>query len=60
MINFAPETHKEILKLLEWGKENHKIVSGISDFVLSMKWLDLEQMKKDEIADNNWEIHELV
>ena len=60
MINFAPETHKEILKLLEWGKENHKIVSGISDFVLSMKWLDLQQMKNDEISDNNWDIHELV
>jgi hypothetical protein len=50
LINFSPEKHKEVLELLEWGKENHLIQSGICDFISSMKWLDLQELKDNDMG----------
>ena len=57
-INFAQETHKKVMELLEWGKENNKITSGICDFIDSRKWLDLEQMRDHGVED--WNPTELI
>ena len=46
-IKFNYDKHKEILDLLEWGKENNLINSGICDFVISMKWIELAQLKDE-------------
>lgn len=46
-IKFNYEKHKEILDLLEWGKENNLINSGICDFVISMKWIELAQLRDE-------------
>ena len=34
-IKHNPNTHKEVMELLEWGKQNDQIKSGIADFVIS-------------------------
>ena len=34
-ISHNPEKHKEVMELLEWGKENGFITGGIADFVIS-------------------------
>lgn len=49
-IKFNPETHAHIMELLEYGKENDLISSGICDFIASRKWLDLEEMKEGEMG----------
>jgi len=36
-IKFNPDLHKEVLELLEWGKENGKISYGICEFIISAK-----------------------
>lgn len=45
MISFNPDKHQEIMELLEYGKENNLISGGICDFIASMKWEDLKELK---------------
>ena len=52
-IKFDPERHKYIMDLLEWAKENNLIHSGLGDFIISRKWLDLEEMKDGEMGTFN-------
>lgn len=47
IIKFNPETHKEILKLLNFGKEHNLITYGICEFIKSYKWLNIKKMKED-------------
>lgn len=44
-IKFNLETHKEVLELLEWGKENNQISNGICDFIASRQWLLLKELR---------------
>lgn len=46
-IKFNLEKHQEILNLLEYGKENNLINSGISDFVISRQWETIKILKED-------------
>jgi len=52
-IHFNPEEHKHVMDLLEYGKENNLINSGICDFIESRQWLTLEQMKNGEMDTFN-------
>lgn len=51
-INFSPEKHQEVLKLLEYGKENNLIHSGICDFI-SFGWLNLKELKDNNMGTFN-------
>lgn len=44
-IKFNPDIHKEVLELLEWGKENNHINSGLCDFIASHQWLTLQELR---------------
>lgn len=44
-IKHNPETHKEVMEILRWAKENNKINFGILEFVCSNKWLDLKYLR---------------
>lgn len=44
-INFSPEKHQEVMELLEYGKENGLINSGVCDFIESRNWLILKNMR---------------
>jgi len=48
-IKFNPEMHAKIMELLTFGKENDLIHYGITEFVISMKWLEIEELK---LSDN--------
>ena len=47
IIKFNPETHKEVMKLLNFGKEHNLITFGIVEFIKSYKWLTIKKMKED-------------
>lgn len=47
-IGHNPDKHKEVMELLEWGKENKFITGGIADFVISHGWDTLKYLR-----DNN-------
>ena len=44
-IKFNPDVHKQVLELLEYGKENNQINSGICDFIASRQWLTLQELR---------------
>lgn len=44
-IKHNPETHKEVMELLEWGKQHGKINYGICEFIISAKWLELKELR---------------
>jgi hypothetical protein len=52
-IKFDPNQHKHIMELLEYGKENNLINSGLCDFIASKKWLDLEAMRDEGMGTFN-------
>lgn len=43
-----PETHKEVIKLLEWGKENNLVNTGMAEFIASKGWINLKDMKEGD------------
>ena len=45
-IGHNPDKHKEVMDLLNWGKENNLINYGILEFCASQKWLLLKEMKE--------------
>ena len=49
-IKFDINKHQEILELVEWGKEANILNFGIIEFVISMKWLELAEMKKNGLT----------
>lgn len=52
-IRFDQNKHEEIMELLEFGKENNLIHSGISDFILSRGWLALQVYKDEDMGTYN-------
>ena len=52
-IKFDVEKHKEILELLEWGKEVNVLNYGIIEFITSLKWLELKELKESGLTTFN-------
>lgn len=54
-IKHNPDKHKEVMELLEWGKEHNQINYGICEFIISAKWTELaylrEHPQEGEIGD---------
>ena len=53
VIKFNQQKHEEIMELLEFGKENNLIHSGISDFILSQGWMALQVYKDEDMGVMN-------
>ena len=45
-IKHNPDKHKEVMELLEWGKEHGKINYGICEFIISAKWTELAYLRE--------------
>ena len=50
-IKHSIETHKKVMELLEWGKENGHIKYSILEFVASKKWTELEYLRNNNIGE---------
>ena len=62
-IGHSIEKHKEVMEILEWAKQNHKINSGILDFVSSRKWNDLKELKEkgiEGIEESTFNVYESI
>lgn len=46
------ETHKEVMKLLKWGKEHGQITYSIVEFVVSHKWEELKYIRDNGLESN--------
>lgn len=47
-IKFNPETHKEVMELLEYAKDNNLINSGICSFIAERQWDMYARMRDGE------------
>ena len=51
-IKHNPEKHKEVMELLEWGKEHNQINYGITEFIISQKWSELKYIRDNGLESN--------
>lgn len=51
-IKHNPEKHKEVMELLQWGKNNNQINYGLLEFVTSQKWTELKYLKDNGLNAN--------
>ena len=62
-IGHSIKKHKEIMEILNWAKENHKINFGIVEFLVAHKWEELKALKdgdlQAEVADT-YSIYESI
>lgn len=62
-IKHNPETHKEVMEILNWAKENGKITSGILDFVISQQWIALKQLRdnpQEGVVESTYNVYESI
>ena len=52
-ISWKPEVHKNILQLVEWGKENNYQFTTLDSFIVDNDWLNIQAMKDNSILDAN-------
>lgn len=52
-ISWKPEVHRNILQLIEWGKENNYQFTTLDSFIVDNDWLNIEAMKDNSILDSN-------
>jgi len=48
-IGHSVDKHKEVMELLEWGKNNKQIKYGILEFCVSHKWDELKYIKEHNL-----------
>ena len=48
-INWNIEKHKEIIKLVDWAKQNNAINFSLCNFLINHSWLDLQAMKDGKV-----------
>lgn len=51
-IKFNKGTHDEIIRIVEWAKDNEVIHFSLPEFVISRKWEDLRKIQSGEIPSN--------
>jgi hypothetical protein len=52
-ISWKPEVHRNILQLIEWGKENNYQFTTLDSFIVDNDWLNIEAMKDNSVLDSN-------
>ena len=46
VIRFDESKHRQVMELLNWAKENNLITCGIVEFIVSQKWIELQEWKE--------------
>lgn len=55
-----PETHNEIIDLIEWGKENQYNFTTLDSFIVDMGWKSIKAQKNGEGTNINLESTQLI
>ena len=54
-IKWNPETHKEIIELIEWAKEHNMLNTSLGSFIVNNGWHDLEAIKNGDAGNINFD-----
>jgi hypothetical protein len=52
-ISWKPETHKNIIELINWGKDNNYQFTTLDSFIIDNDWLNIAAMKDNSVLNNN-------
>ena len=52
-ISWKPETHHNIMQLIQWGKENNYQFTTLDSFIVDNDWLNIEAMKDSSTLNAN-------
>ena len=52
-ISWKPETHHNIMQLIQWGKENNYQFTTLDSFIVDNDWLNIEAMKDSSQLNAN-------
>ena len=52
-ISWKPETHRNIMQLIQWGKENNYQFTTLDSFIVDNDWLNIEAMKDSSQLNAN-------
>ena len=47
------ETHKEVLKIVNWAKTNDRLNMSLGSFIVNNSWLDLKEIKDGKVGNYN-------
>ena len=59
-ISHNPDKHREIIELINWGKDNSFPFTTLDSFILDFGWLALEAFKKGETNNINNDAIQLI
>ena len=60
-IKWNPETHTEIIELLDWAKNNTQFIQfSLASFVIDRRWNELKALKNGEIANVNFNAVKMI
>ena len=55
-IGWNPETHREIIALIEWAKNNTSFINcSLANFIVDQKWQDIKALKDGNLANINFD-----
>ena len=52
-ISWKPDVHRNIMQLIEWGKENNYQFTTLDSFIVDHDWLNIEAIKDNSILNSN-------
>lgn len=52
-ISWKPDVHKNIIELVEWGKQNNYQFTTLDSFIIDHDWFNIAAMKDNSILDSN-------
>ena len=52
-ISWKPETHRKVMQLVEWGKQNNYQFTTLDSFIVDNDWLNIEAMQENGALDAN-------
>ena len=52
-ISWKPDTHREIMELVEWGKQNNYQFTTLDSFIVDNDWLNIAAMRDNGTLDAN-------
>jgi hypothetical protein len=53
-IRWKPETHNQIIELVNWAKDNNLLTNTLANFTIDCKWHEIEALKNGEMANINF------
>lgn len=59
-IRWKPETHKHIIELVKWARENNLLCVSLCNFVIDHRWDELESLRNGDLANTNFDAIKVV